>query len=216
MSVRPGFEPVDGVFPVPPACPACGSARWARVRFFPLTDRWPTREVSILVRCEECGTRRFFLPSGAAVPLFVRPRFLPGRLRDLAARLGTRALVVAASGTERVREPNVVSWVDWPRGESLEVLVMWKSLEEREDPHEVLAEARSRIVPGGRLEITTTHPASLRTGAAGLALGLVEPTRVRLVYPRARLAGLLRDAGFTRVRVGGILPCLCMRAVARP
>ena len=216
MSVRPGFEPVEGVFPVPPACPACGAARWARVRFFPLADRWPTRDVSILVRCEECGTRRFFLPSGAGVPLNARARTLPAGLRKLAARMGKKALVVAASGTERGREPNVISWMDWPRGESLELLVLWKSLEEREDPGRVLAEARSRLAPGGRLEIATTHPFALRTGSVGLILGLIEPRRIRLAYPRTRLAGLLRDAGFTRVSAGGVLPCLCMKAVARP
>lgn len=215
MSVRPGFEPVEGVTPVPPACPSCGSARWIRQEFFPLAQDWPTGDVSILARCEECGTRRFFLPSGGPVRLAARPRVLPRRLKALALAMGAKALVVTASGTDRGREANIISWADWPRGEGLEALVLWRSLEEREDPREVLREARSRLAPGGRLEISTVHPLALVAGRAGLVLGLFEPRRVRLVYPRSRLAGLLRDAGFARISVGGILPCLCLRAVAR-
>lgn len=189
-------------FPPPPPCPLCGGGDYVRERFFALEGRRPTKNVAILSRCVSCGLKRFLLPSGEPPVMSTTGSLNVARLRRSIKRwekikqFDGRWVVVVPTGTDPVRESNVITWNLWPRGEALDYLFFELSLEERVDAIEVLREARGRIKPAGTLVVAVANRSPWWSWLKGRLGSEYEPTRERLVFNRRTLRSLLERAGY--------------------
>ena len=105
-------------------------------------------------------------------------------------------MVVVPTGTDPVPDPNIITWSMWPRGEALDYLALFYSLEERIDAIELLREARGRVKPGGRLVVAVANRSPWWSWLKGRLGSEYEPTRERLVFNRRTLRRLLERAGY--------------------
>jgi SAM-dependent methyltransferase len=206
--VLPGQPPVTFL-----RCPACGAAF--------LADLTPPDYATDLAEMLD-----YYVEQGAGIDLIVAPlQRLPARavrrcleiggsfgfaLDFCRSVFGWEVLEVdpsplAAAGAEALGLPLLRAYFSAGLDlgpEPFEAVILSEVIEHVADPHPLLAAIRDRLSPDGILVLSTPNLALVRPEAeAGMLRRALSPGLHMVLYDRAALTRVLREAGFAAVRI---------------